>query len=80
MVTVSKVVKISVLREIDPFLRSYHILHTGLLLGCSKFGGYEPLDSDKTNTLRSRLSKLKLLIDEVSMVGSNTLLEVHKRL
>ena len=56
-------------------------LHAGLLLGCSKFGGYQPLNSNKCNTLRSRLSNLKLLIiDEISMVGSNTLLEVHKRL
>ena len=35
--------------------------------------------SDKCNTLRSTVSKLKLLIIEVSMIGSNTLL-VHRRL
>ena len=33
------------------------------------------------NTLRAKLSKLVLLIiDEVSMVGANMLLEIHKRL
>lgn len=36
-------------------------LHAALLLGCGKFGGYQPLNSDKCNTLRSRLSKLKLM-------------------
>ena len=56
-------------------------LHAALLLGCGKFGGYQPLNGDKCNTLRSRLSKLKLLIiDKVSMVGSNTLLQVHRHL
>ena len=56
-------------------------LHSALLLGCNKFHGYKPLTADKLNTLRSRLMSLKLLIiDEVSMVGSNMLLEIHKRL
>ena len=33
------------------------------------------------NTLRSKLSKLMLItIDEVSMVGSNMQLEIHRRL
>ena len=45
-------------------------LHAGLLLGCGNFSGYQPLNSDKCNTLRSRLSKLKLLIiDKVSIVN-----------
>ena len=35
---------------------------------------------EKFNSLRCKLSKLALLIDEVSMVGSNMLLEIHKRL
>ena len=36
---------------------------------------------DRINLLRSKLSNLSLvIIDEVSMVGSNMLLEVHKRL
>ena len=56
-------------------------LHAALLLGCNKFQGYKPLTADKLNTLRSRLISLQLLIiDEVSMVGSNMLLEIHKRL
>lgn len=56
-------------------------LHSALLLGCNKFQGYKPLTTDKLNTLRSRLMSLQLLIiDEVSMVGSNMLLEIHKRL
>ena len=39
------------------------------------------LGSEKVNTLRSKLSKLVLLIiDEVSMVGADMLFEVHKRL
>ncbi|CAH1276883.1 PIF1 [Branchiostoma lanceolatum] len=55
-------------------------LHSALCLGC---GGkeYQPLSSDKLNTLRSRLGKLKLLIvDEVSMVGADILYHVHRRL
>ncbi len=37
--------------------------------------------NERVNTLRSKLSKLVLLIiDEVSMVGANMLLEIHKRL
>ena len=39
------------------------------------------LTQDKLNTLRMKLSNLQLvIIDEVSMVGSNMLLQVHKRL
>ncbi|CAH1233099.1 PIF1 [Branchiostoma lanceolatum] len=55
-------------------------LHSALSLGC---GGkeYQPLSSDKLNTLRLRLGKLKLLIiDEVSMVGADILYHVHRRL
>ena len=56
-------------------------LHSALLLRCSKYGGFQPLSHDRLNTLRTRLSRLMLLIiDEVSMVGSNMLLEIHKRL
>ena len=56
-------------------------LHSALLLGRSKYGGFQPLRHDKLNTLRTKLSKLSLLIiDEVSMVGSNMLLEIHRRL
>ena len=56
-------------------------LHAALLLGRSKFGTYQPLNHDRLNTLRTRLSQLLLLIvDEISMVGANMLLEIHKRL
>ena len=44
-------------------------LHSALLLGCSKYAGFQPLGHDRLNTLRSRLSRLMLvIIDEVSMV------------
>ena len=56
-------------------------LHSAFLLGKSRYGGFQPLSSEKVNTLRSKLSKLVLLIiDEVSMVGADMLFEVHKRL
>ena len=56
-------------------------LHSALLLGRSKYSGFQPLSHDRLNTLRTKLSRLMLLIiDEVSMVGSNMLLEIHKRL
>ena len=56
-------------------------LHSALLLERSKFGEYQSLSHDKANTLRLKLAKLKLLIiDEVSMVGCNMLLDIHKRL
>ena len=44
----------------------------------SKYSGFQPLSHD---TLRTKLSRLMfVIIDEVSMVGSNMLLEIHKRL
>ena len=56
-------------------------LHSTFLLGRSRYNGFQPLSHDKLNTLRTKLSKLMLvIIDEVSMVGSNMLLEIHKRL
>ena len=55
-------------------------VHSALLLGTSKFS-IQPLTQDKLNTLRTKLSNLQLLIiDEISMVGSNMLLQIHKRL
>ena len=55
-------------------------LHSALLLSTSKYSSL-PLTQDKLNTLRTKLSNLQLLIiDEVSMVGSNMLLQIHKRL
>ena len=63
------------------FLISGMTLHSALLLGRSKYGGFQPLSHDRLNSLRSKLSHLVLLlvIDEVSMVGSNMLLEIHRR-
>ena len=56
-------------------------LHSALLLGCNRYTGFQPLSNDRLTTLRCKLSKLMLIIiDEVSMVGSNMLLEIHKRL
>ena len=56
-------------------------LHSALLLGRSKYNGFQPLSHERLNSLRSKLSRLMLvIIDEVSMVGSNMLLEIHKRL
>ena len=56
-------------------------LHAGFLLSTAKYNSSQDLSHDKLNTLRSRLSNLKLLIiDEISMVGCNTLLLIHKRL
>ena len=56
-------------------------LHSALLLGRSKYSGFQPLSHDRLNTLQTKLSRLMLLIiDEVSMVGCNMLREIHKRL
>ncbi len=55
-------------------------LHSAFSLPIGK-KQYLPLSNDKLNTMRSRLSKLKLLIvDEVSMVGADTLYHIHRRL
>ena len=54
-------------------------LHSAFLLGRSKYNGFQPLSHDRLNTLRTKLSQLTLvIIDEVSMVGSNMLLEILK--
>ena len=56
-------------------------LHSASLLGRSKYSCFQPLSHDRLNTLRTKLSHLMfVIIDEVSMVGSNMLLEIHKRL
>ncbi len=63
------------------FLINGMTVHSALLFGCGKYGRFQPLNHDKLNSLRTKLSKLTLLIiDEVSMVGANMLLEIHKRL
>ena len=55
-------------------------LHSAFLLGSGKYTGFQPLNHDRLNTLRSKLSKLTLVIAEVSIVGSNMLLEIHEQL
>ena len=53
----------------------------GLSSGPRSKKEYQPAGSEKLNTLRSRLGKIKLLvIDEVSMVGSDLLYHIHRRL
>ena len=53
-------------------------LHSSFLLGTGKYTGFQPLNHDRLNTLRSKLSKLTLVI--IDEVGANMLLEIHKRL
>jgi hypothetical protein len=51
-------------------------LHSALGLSCgpNNKSQYQPASSERLNTLRSRLGKLKLLvIDEVAMVGADLL-------
>ena len=53
-------------------------LHSALLLGRSKYQNFQLLSHERLNTLRTKL--MLAIIDEVSMVGSNMLLEIHKHL
>ena len=58
-------------------------LHSAFHLGCNETHNLKPLSYNHLNTLRSKLSKLALLVfDEISisMVGSNMLYQIHKRL
>lgn len=58
-------------------------LHSAFSFSCGPRSKkeYIPAGSEKLNTLRSRLGKLKLLIiDEVSMVGADLLYHIHRRL
>jgi hypothetical protein len=57
-------------------------IHSALLLRASNLGSEgAPLTSDKLNTLRTKLENLTLLIiDEVSMVGTDMFLNIHRRL
>lgn len=57
-------------------------LHTAFALPIQQFGGKMPeLSHDTANTIREKLSDLKLLIiDEISMVGSGTFCRVDTRL
>jgi len=54
-------------------------IHATFLLG--KRHNYQSLSSEKQNALYNRLQYLSLvIIDEVSMVGSDTLFDIHRRL
>ena len=58
-------------------------IHSALSFACGPRGSkeYRSASSDSLNTLKSRLGNLKLLIiDEVSMVGADLLLHIHRRL
>ena len=51
-------------------------IHSALLLGRGKYGRYQPRGRDKLNSLRAKSALL--IIDEMSVVGSNMLLEIRK--
>ena len=57
-------------------------LHSAFALPVTEFNGEMPnLSSDVCNTLRSKLSSLKvIIIDVISMVGSKILYQVNNRL
>ena len=56
-------------------------LHSALLLPLGQTKSYVKLSDEKRNVLRSKAGALKLLIiDEISMVGSNLFLQIHHRL
>ena len=57
-------------------------IHSALLLKVTRSrSGEPPLAFEKLNTLRSKLENLTLLIiDEISMVGSEMFLDIHRRL
>jgi len=56
-------------------------LHSAFLLPTGRKGDYLSLTSEKMNTIRSRMGKVRLLIvDEISMVGADLFYTVHRRL
>lgn len=63
-------------------------VHSALLLSLGqtnrkqqKDKSYQPLSDEKRNELRCKLSQLRfIIIDEISMVGSDMLLQIHSRL
>ena len=60
-----------------------HTLHSTFLLPVHthKSGDYMPLSSEKLAVLKQNIGSMKLLvIDEISMVGPDTLLTIHRRL
>ena len=56
-------------------------IHSALQLQLGQHGkSYQKLDNEKCNSLRCKLADLQLIIiDEISMVGSDLLLQVHRR-
>ena len=66
---------------VSSFNISGQTLHSALLLRTTKSKQDGTLTADKLNTLRTRLENLTLLvIDEISMVGIDMLIDIHKRL
>ncbi|XP_069109785.1 ATP-dependent DNA helicase PIF1-like [Argopecten irradians] len=56
-------------------------LHAAFLLPLGQTKSYIKLSDDKRNSLRAKLKNLKILIiDEISMVGMDLLLQLHYRL
>ncbi|KAK3094305.1 hypothetical protein FSP39_000082 [Pinctada imbricata] len=56
-------------------------LHSAFLLPLGQAKSYIKLSDDKRNALRTKAGTLKMLIiDEISMVGSDILLQIHYRL
>jgi hypothetical protein len=56
-------------------------LHSAFLLPLGQAKSYIKLSDDKRNALRTKAGSLKMLIiDEISMVGSDILLQIHYRL
>jgi len=56
-------------------------IHSSFLLSVNSRGKSNTMSAEKLATLRNKYSKLKMLIiDEVSMVGADLLVQVHERL
>ena len=48
-------------------------LHSALLLGRSKYSGFQPLSHERLNSLRSKLSRLMLVNSYAQLYGSGSL-------
>ena len=60
---------------------SGHTLHSAFLLPCTRSDDYIPLSSEKLAALKEEIGNTKvLIIDEISMVGADMLLTIHRRL
>ena len=65
-----KVIRVAPTRK-AAFNVSGYTIHSALKVPANKGFHYYPLDTDRLNTIRSQLGKLKIMfIDEISMVGS----------